>query len=335
MSQTSAIVFLALPFVKRTAYFVSDSRPPIPPLWGLGIGLAAVSTASIFIRYAQAEGVPSLAIAAYRLTIASIILGPVVIGRHAAQVRALTRRDLLLVGASGVFLGAHFGTWISSLAFTTVTNAAVFVSTSPLFVALIAALTLRERLTRPILAGLLVALIGSLIVGVSDACPPPSGCPALGDFIRGQGFLGDMLAIAGAVAVAAYLVIGRSVRSRMPFLVYIALTYAAAALVTLMSVWAAGVPMTGFAPRAFIWLALLALVPQLIGHSAYNWALKYLPVTFVAVTILGEPIGSTALAMWLLDERPTGLKVLGGALILIGIVIAGWRGAESRRAAGH
>jgi drug/metabolite transporter (DMT)-like permease len=292
----------------------------------------AVSSASIFIRYAQADGAPSLVIAAYRLTMAALILLPIVLWRHRDELRRLTRRDLLMVSASGAFLGAHFGTWISSLAYTTVANSVVLVSTAPLFVALIAALFLRERLTRPVQIGLAVALMGSVIVGVSDACRPQTGCPPPGEFLRGEDFLGDMLALAGAVTVAAYLIIGRSVRARMSLLVYIFLTYGSAALVLCASVLIGGLPLTGFAPQAFVWLILLALVPQLIGHSSYNWALKYLPATFVSVTVLGEPIGSTALAILLLGERPTALKIIGGVLILSGIFIAAWRASEKSAA---
>ncbi len=309
-----------------------------------------MSTASLFIRYAQADGAPSLVIAAWRLSLATLVLAPVVIWRHRQEFGRITAREWSLVIASGVFLGLHFGTWISSLAFTSVANSVVFVSTAPLFVAIIAAGLLRERLTGWVLAGLAVALAGSVVVGVSDACsgPPAAGCPAPADFVRGEGFLGDMLALAGAAAVAIYLVIGRSVRARLPLLVYIFLTYGVAALTLLAGVWLMGAGDARFAPAAFpasvaaglagllaegrppvggwaLWVLLLALIPQLIGHSAYNWALKYLPATFVSVTVLGEPIGSILLALALLNETPSPLKLLGAGLILAGILSAARR----------
>jgi drug/metabolite transporter (DMT)-like permease len=353
MSQTDEIVFSPIPFVKQSHPILSDSKPPLPPAVGMGLGLLAVSTASLFIRYAQADGAPSLVIAAWRLSLATLLLLPAVLWRHRAEFGRLTAREWSLVAASGLFLGLHFGTWISSLALTTVANSAVFVSTAPLFVALIAAGLLRERLTRWVLLGLAVALAGSVVVGVSDACTA-AGCPTPADFVRGEGFLGDMLALAGAAAVAVYLVIGRSVRARLSLLVYIFLTYGAAALTLLAGVALTGTPTAGFGPAAFpasvaaglaglagrpassapmpggwaLWVLLLALVPQLIGHSAYNWALKYLPATFVSVIVLGEPIGSTLLALALLDEVPSPSKVMGGALILAGILIASRRAAE-------
>lgn len=334
MSQTFEIVCSRLPFVKQSRLILSESKPPFPPLAGLGIGLLAVSAASIFIRYAQAEGVPSLVIAAWRLSLATLILAPVVLARHRPALAGLSRRDWALVGASGFFLGLHFGAWISSLAYTSVANSAVFVATAPLFVALIAAGLLREKLSGWTMAGLAVALAGSVVVGLSDACAA-GPCPAPADFFGGAAFLGDLLALAGAVTVAIYLIIGRTVRPRLPLLVYIFLTYGGAALTLLTGVAVSGPAPADFGPAAFPaslaaggwagWVLLLALVPQLIGHSAYNWALRYLPVTFVSVTVLGEPAGSTVLAMLLLNEIPSPLKIAGGVLILAGIVLAARR----------
>lgn len=312
---------------------MNDSAPRLHPYFGLGLGLLAVSTASLFIRYAQADGVPSLVIAAWRLSLASVALFPFVLWRHQAELSRLTGREWALVATSGAFLGLHFGTWISSLAYTTVANSVVFVSTAPLFVALIAALLLRERPSRLVLIGMALALAGSAIVGVADTCAAGTGCPSLayfvrGDFAQGEGFLGDMLALAGAAAVAVYLIIGRSVRPRLSLLVYIFLTYGTAALTLILGVLVSGQPFTGFRPQAFLWLVLLALVPQLIGHTSYNWALKYLPATFVSITVLGEPIGSIALALLLLNEVPTPLKIAGGALILLGILVASQRAGQ-------
>lgn len=331
MSQTFEIVFSRLPFVKQKPPILSDSPPPFPPVAGLGVGLLAVSTASLFIRYAQAEGAPSLVIAAWRLGLATLVLLPVVLARHRAELRRLTGREWALAAGSGVFLGLHFGTWITSLAYTTVANSVVFVSTAPLFVALIAAGLLRERLHRGVLAGLGVALAGSVVVGLSDACAP-AGCPSWAEFTAGQGFWGDGLALAGAATVAVYLIIGRTLRARLSLVVYIFLTYGMAAVTLLSGVAVLGPAAPGFGPAAFpgsvaaggwaLWVLLLALVPQLIGHSAYNWALKYLPATYVSVAILGEPIGSTLLALVLLNEVPAPLKVAGGVLILAGIALA-------------
>ncbi len=287
------------------------------------MGLCAVSAASIFIRYAQALGAPSLVIAAYRLTLASLILLPIVLTRHRAELRALTRRQVALAAVSGVFLAAHFATWITSLAYTSVANSAVLVSASPLFVALIAVFVLKERLSRGLLAGLAVALVGGAIVAASDACR--AGCPTLSGFFRGEDFFGNVLALAGAATVAVYFIIGRALRASLSLLVYIFLTYGMAAIALLLTVGVARLPLTGYPGQAYLWFILLALVPQLIGHSAFNWALRYLPTTYVSLITLCEPIGSTLLAVWLLGETPALLKVFGAALILAGVGVASRR----------
>lgn len=301
--------------------------PPAAQFVGLGAGILAVSTASLFIRYAQAAGAPSLVIAAYRLTLASLVLLPLVAWRERAALRRLTAREWRLGLASGVCLGVHFGAWISSLAYTSVASSVVLVSTSPLFVAVLAAVVLRERPTGAVLAGLGLTLAGAGVVGLSDACPG-NICPPLAAFVRGPAFYGDLLALVGAAAAALYYSLGRVLRPSLPLLVYIFMTYGMAALVLAGTVLGAGLPLTGYPAEAYLWFGLLALVPQLIGHSAFNWALRFLPVTYISVMALGEPVAAIALGALFLGDVPSTLKLIGGALILVGL------GVASRRAAG-
>lgn len=281
----------------------------------LGLGLLAVSTAALFIRFAQADGVPSLAIAAVRLALSTLVLLPLTISRHRDSLRALPARSWALVSLSGVFLALHFATWITSLEYTTVTNSAVFVSASPIFVALISGFVLRERIGSLTWVGLLVAIAGSVVIAVGDSCTAPGGCSTL----TGGSLLGDSLALAGAAAVAVYLVIGRRLRQSLDLTPYITLTYGAAAITLLLICQATATPLTGYPPLSYLWLILLALVPQTIGHTSFNWALKHLPATFVSVVTLGEPILSTFLALLILGETPTPIKVVGGVVVLLGI----------------
>jgi drug/metabolite transporter (DMT)-like permease len=308
----------------------AQPAPRFPPQISLGVGLLAISAASILIRFAQKDGVASLTIAAYRLTIASLFLLPLALARHRADLRALTRREWLLACLSGAFLGLHFGLWINSLAFTTVASSVVLTSSAPIFVALISAAFLRETrsVPRPLVAGMVVAMAGGVVVGLSDTCTL-HGCPPLKEFLQGQAFLGDALALAGAVALAGYYSLGRALRASMSLVPYSFLTYGAAALVLSLTVLIARVPVIGFAPRAYLWFLLLALIPQLVGYTSLNWALKYLPATYVSVTVLGEPIGATVLAMFLLQEIPSTLKLVGSALILAGLLVASRRPAQA------
>ncbi len=306
-------------------------RPPVPPLLVLTLGVMAVSTASIFIRYAQ-EDAPSLVIAAWRLTLATLLLAPLTVGipGRRAELAQLTRRELGLGLLSGLFLAAHFATWISSLAYTTVASSVVFVDTAPLWVGLLAPLALGERISRPVKIGMALAVGGGIVVGVSDACVWGEArliCPPLRDFFGGQAFFGDLLALVGAITAAAYLVIGRRVRERVSLITYIFVVYGAAALALIAVMLLAGQSAFGYPPIAYGWFLALAVFPQLLGHSSYNWALAYLPAAYVSLALLGEPIGSTLLAVIFLGEIPSLLKISGAALILAGIYVASTKGA--------
>ena len=297
---------------------------PFAPQWAILLGILATSTASIFIRFALAEA-PALVIAALRLSLASLILVPLAYLRYRSELRSLTGRQACLALLSGLFLGLHFASWITSLAYTSVASSVVLVSTSPLIVGLLSPLLLRERLTRTLLASLAVALGGAALVGLGDACAVDAegvNCPPLADFVRGRAFLGDLLAFGGAAAGAGYFMIGRRLRARLSLIAYITLVYGAAAIFLTLAMLASGAQPTGYSPITYLWILLLALVPQLLGHSAFNWALRYLPATYVTLTTLGEPIGSALLAYLLLQETPTPLKLLGGGLILAGIALA-------------
>lgn len=286
------------------------------------IAILAVSTASIFIRYAQVEA-SSLVIAALRLAIASVVLAPLALTRYRPQLAALTPRELVLGAVSGLFLAVHFATWITSLQYTTVASSVVLVSTGPLWVALLSPLFLNERLARAAFLGLGLALVGGAIITLSGGCTWDGGlsCKSLSQVLQGASLRGDFLALAGAWAVTGYLMIGRSLRLRIDLVPYIFLVYSVAAVALLLVVWILRLPVAGFHPDIYLWLVLLALLPQLVGHSTYNWALRFLPAAIVAVVTLGEPVGSAILAYFLLRERPTVAVLVGGVLILAGIYI--------------
>jgi drug/metabolite transporter (DMT)-like permease len=290
-------------------------RPSIPPIAGVVVGLAAASSASIMIRFAQRDA-PSLVIAAGRLVIASLILAPVAWARYRDEYKKLAPGDGWLALLSGVLLALHFATWISSLEYTTVASSTVLVSTSPLFVAVASWLLLREKIGRAVFIGLTVALIGSVIIGISDA-----GATSAAHAAR-HPLLGDALAVTGAVAVAGYLLIGRRLRARLAVVPYIAVVYSVAALVLIVMAAVARQSFTGYSPATYGWIIALALGPQLLGHSAFNWALAHLPATFVSIATLGEPIGSALLAYVIFGEAPTPVKLIGAAMILAGIVVA-------------
>jgi drug/metabolite transporter (DMT)-like permease len=289
----------------------------------LVIGILAVSTSSIFIRFAQLEA-SSMTIAAYRLTIASLILAPITITRYRADLKHLSRQSWLWALLSGAFLAIHFASWIRSLEFTNVVSSVVLVTTTPIWVALFSPFTIREKVARLVMVGMGLAFVGTLLIGLADACQfsPAFNCPSFTEFVRGPALFGDLLALVGAWAAAGYLLVGRKLRESLPMTPYITLVYGSAAVLLLIYVTLFQVPMWGFRPPTYLWLALIGLVPQLIGHSAFNWALGYLPASLVSVTLLGEPIGTAFLAAIILGEIPGPINLLGAILILVGIGVA-------------
>ena len=287
------------------------------------VAILAVSTASIFVRFAQHEA-PSIVIAALRLGFAVVAIIPFAIFRYRSELRALTRHELLLAALAGGFLAIHFAAWITSLEYTSIVSSVVLVSTAPLWVALFSPLFIGEPLTRSVLIGMLLALLGGTIIALGDSCQLDHGlvCPSFSGFFRGEALFGNFLALVGAWALAGYLMIGRSLRRGMSLIPYIFVVYGVAAVVLFTAMFASGQGPTGFSGMTYIWILLLALIPQLIGHSTFNWILRHIQATQVAITTLGEPIGAAVLAYFILKELPASLTIMGGLLILAGIYIS-------------
>ncbi len=284
-------------------------KPTLPPTLGLVIGISAVSTASTLVRLAQVHMSP-LTIAAWRLTIASTILAPFALATQRRAWRELDRRMWALMLASGVILALHFYTWIASLSMTSVAASVVLVTTHPIFVGILSHFILHERLSRSMVIGMFIAFVGSFIIGMEDL---------------GQGthrLMGDLLALVGGLAMAIYMLIGRRLRADLSLLGYIFPVYGTAAVVLMATALLTRATMWGFAPLTWVWILLMALFPQIVGHSSFNWALAHLPATYVSLTILAEPIGSVLLVWLILKEPPTWASVIGGILILGGIVLA-------------
>jgi drug/metabolite transporter (DMT)-like permease len=300
-----------------------ENRLRIRLLLALLTAILAVSTASIMIRFAQSDA-PSLVIAALRLTCATLLLAPLALTRYRAELQALTRAELKLGAISGMFLALHFASWISSLEFTTVASSVVFVSTGPLWVALLSPVLLNERLQRLAVIGLAIAILGGIVIGVADACTWKGAlrCQDLSPGMGGRATWGNFLALIGAWTVSGYLIIGRKLRAQIPLVPYIFLVYGIAAVVLLLLMMVAGQSPLGYPARTYGWIFLLAAFPQLIGHSTYNWALQHIPATLVAIVTLIEPIGSAVLAYFILQEVPSTGILLGGLLILAGVYLA-------------
>ncbi len=285
------------------------------PYLVLGLGVVVVSFASVLIRFAHAEGASSIAIAAVRLSIASLVLAPFALLRAERELLRIGRRQFALCVVSGVMLAVHFWAWITSLEHTSVASSTALVTTNPLWVALASAVFLRERPGRAAVFGILLTLAGSVLIFAADASGRTSDSAA-------SPLLGNTLALVGAIAASGYLLIGRALRASVSLTAYIWLAYSAAALVLLAAAGASGVSFVALPAAAWLFMVALALGPQLIGHTSFNWALRRLSATFVAVAILGEPVGSALLAWLILGEQFSAAQFAGFTLLLTGIFVA-------------
>lgn len=278
----------------------------------IALGVAAVSSGGVLARLADAAA--PLAVTAWRLVLASLVLVPTALVR--GTLRAVQRRDLLWGVASGAALAFHFVLWISSLSRTSVASSVLFVSTHPIFVAVGGALFLGERVGGRATVGIAIAFAGGALVASSDL--------TLGAWV------GDLLALGGGFFAAVYFLIGRRLRQRLSLVDYTAITYGTAAILALAACLALRVPLAGYPGLTYLWLGLLALGPQLLGHSTFNWALRHLPAAKVSVLILGEPIGAAILAYLVFGETLSWLRAVGAAVVLVGIYVS-----QLSREAGH
>ncbi|HMW17215.1 MAG TPA: DMT family transporter [Accumulibacter sp.] len=293
---------------------MSAAPPRWLPLLVLGVGLLAISFGAILARFAQGHGLPSLVIAALRLGIAALLIAPLALWPSGGgRPRPLSGRQWRLTAAAGACLALHFAAWISSLEYTSVASSTALVTTNLLWIGLASFLLFGERPGRWLLIGSAISLAGSLLIFWSDSQHQSAGSRPL---------LGNGLAVAGSWCFSAYLLFGRRLRADLPLPTYLGLAYGSAAIFLLLACLGSGLPLTGYPGAAYLVALGLAIGPQLLGHSAYNWALKYVSPTFIAVVTLGEPVGSALLAWLFFGESFAGAQAVGVVLLLLGIYLA-------------
>ncbi len=279
-----------------------EGRPVYFPLVFL-LGGLSISFASIFIKLCR--DVPSLVISAYRTSLVSLFLLPLFLGKF----EKASFNQVLMCLASGTGLALHFAFWIASLKYTTVASSLFIFSVYPFITAILARLFLRERVPANFVLGTLLALAG---VGIIFSL----------DFSSAVLTKGNLLSLLGALAFSLYFLPGRVARREMKLLEYLFLVYGWASLLLVLASFLAGEKFTGYSPKAYLYLVLLAVVSQGLGHSSFNWALRYVKTGLVALTTLVEPIGATLLAWLMLGERVGTGKAVGMALVGLGIFIA-------------
>jgi drug/metabolite transporter (DMT)-like permease len=280
------------------------------------LGILAISFGSILVRLALAasgeKGLAfSLVMSAGRMGFAALLLLP----GFTSPIRA--RGGIPFALAAGAALALHFAFWITSLSYTSVAASTALVTTNPVWVTLMGWLFFGERPSALTLLGVGVALLGGLLIGLGDA--------------EGGGtnpLLGDLLALLGAVAASFYFLLGREAQRRgLSLLEYVRLAYTTAFLILFPLPYLFGGGYGGYPGEVYLYILLMALLPQLVGHTSFNWATRHIPPVLVTLAILFEPVGASLLALLLFGELP-GLKVLLGALVLllgVGLAVLGGR----------
>ncbi len=282
----------------------------------MAFGVIALAFSSIFIKQLDLAGVPPLVIAFHRMALATLILLPVALALKWREIRALTRKDILMLALGGFCLAVHFGAWFASLKYISIATSIVLVNSHPLFVVLASYFFLGEKPSRRNVAGTAIGLAGMLVIS--------------GDGLKDvkTGLVGDALALVGALAVVGYFIIGRSLRARLSLLGYVTPLYAVCSLLLLVWAVATGGPLYPYGATEWSYFVALAVVPTILGHTVFNWAIKHVKPSAISIAFLGEPVIASLLAFIFFSQRPPPATLIGGALVLAGVYLT----TSSRRA---
>jgi drug/metabolite transporter (DMT)-like permease len=271
------------------------------------IALVAVSFSAIFIKWSDSH---PFVIAMYRMGLTTLILLPIVVAKYAGEIRKIERRELLFMIAIGMVLALHFGSWITSLENTTVASSVILVTSHPMFVAIVSHYLFHEKLSTIGYLGIVIAFVGIIVLTVGDM--------GLGS----STFRADILALIGSIAAGIYILGGRKSRKSISLIPYVFIVYGICTICLLAACIVVSAPIYPLPIREYELFIVMALVPTILGHTMYNYALKYVKAQIISVSLLGEPIGSTILAVILLSEAPPEFTIIGGCLILPGIYMA-------------
>ncbi|MCJ2147220.1 DMT family transporter [Bacillus sp. B19-2] len=280
-------------------------RTTLYPYIALVIGVLAVSSSAIFVRLSTADaGI----IAFYRLFFSALLIFPFFWGKR-KEVLSFSKKDWLFSAAAGFFLAFHFILWFRSLEYTSVASSVVLVTLQPIFSFIGTYFLFKERVSFAGIISALLAIGGSAYI-------------SWGDFkVSGQALYGDILALLACALVTAYLLFGQHVRKHHSLTVYTFIVYGISAITLCLYCLFSGAAFFSYPSSDWGYFFLLAVIPTLLGHSLFNWVLKWLSTNMISVAILFEPVGAVALAYWILDESVMMTQVIGGAVIFLGIIL--------------
>lgn len=282
------------------------NEPKIHPYIPIIIGVISVSLSAIFVKMANAE---SGVIAFYRMLFSVVIMLPVFLKNYTQELKELTKRDWGFSAIAGIFLAFHFILWFESLNYTSVASSTVLVTLQPLFAFVGTYLFFKEKISIQTLVAGSIAIIGSVLI-------------SWGDFkISGDAFYGDILALIACALITGYLLFGQDVRKRISLITYTMVVYSISALTLFFYVLLKGESFGPYPMIDWVWFLLLAIIPNLLGHTLFNWSLKWVSTNVISIAILFEPIGAAILAWYVFGEYLTFLQVLGGSIVIVGITM--------------
>lgn len=281
---------------KSTSYFI------------LFCAVFFLSTSAIFVKLADA---PSAVTAFYRLFFAGLILVPPLLfsKKNRQELKGLTKKQWGLAILSGLLLAVHYMLWFESLRYTSVASSTVLVTLQPVFSFIGGYFLFRERYGKKAIAGCLIAIAGSVLIG-------------WGDFqVSLTALIGDIMAFAAAGFIAGYFMLGQHVRTKLSVISYSSIGYFSSAFFLLLFALFQKAPLAGY-PAGTWWSFLgLAFVSTILGQMIFNWLLKWLKATVISMSILGEAVGTCILGYFILGERITLQQGLGILIILGGLAL--------------
>jgi drug/metabolite transporter (DMT)-like permease len=284
---------------------MKTSTAPITPVIPLIVGMIAISFAPILVRYSHA---PVSVQGMYRMLFTILIMLPFGT-RQIPQLRSITKKDWTLLGLAGFFLALHFLLWMESLNYTSIASSTIILSLEPVFVMIGAFFIFKDRIGMLALIGLIIALIGAICVGSGDIS------------LSHKAFTGDLLSLFGTIAIVANMLIAKRILTRVPSYLYSLIVFAVAFVCFAGYNLAMEFSFTDYPAKEWTIFLLLAIVPTVFGHMIFNWLLQYVKPTTISISVLAEPVGSSLLGMMIFKEMVTSFQYVGGAFIILGLLI--------------
>lgn len=281
-------------------------KPSVHPYIPIMIGVISVALSAIFVKLATADaGV----IAFYRMLFSVLLMLPIFLFKYKREVLLLGKRDWIYSTIAGVFLAFHFIFWFESLNYTSVASSTVLVTLQPVFAFAGTYFFFKERLSLKTILSAVIAICGSVII-------------SWGDFqLSGTAFFGDILALIGCALITTYLLFGQDVRKRLSLITYTFIVYSISTITLFFYVLIKGESFGPYPGSDWFWFIMLALISNLLGHTLFNWSLKWVSTNVISIAILFEPVGASILAYYVFHETLSLSQIAGGLIVISGILL--------------